>query len=117
MGGRGGWPCLVFLACGGIEDQGDYEHARADAECRELERCELGFFESEYRDLEDCIDDREEHIGDADDELDDADCLYDPEQAAFCVQKVQSMSCLEWAESGNGNKACDLVWDCSEANR
>lgn len=112
-----GWFPLLLLGCGGIEEQGDYELARAEAECRQLERCELGYFESEFRDMEDCVDDREDRFHDADNELDDADCIYDPDQAAFCVDRIEAMGCEDWARSGNGNKACDLVWDCREEQR
>ena len=108
---------LVLLGCGGIEAQSDYELARAEAECRQLERCELGYFEDEFRDMEDCVKDREDRFQEADDNLDDADCTYDPDQAAFCVDRVQAMDCEEWARSGNGNKACDLVWNCLEGQR
>lgn len=104
---------LLVAACGSIEERADYVDRRAAAECGQIERCELGFFESEYRDRDDCIDERSKQLDEASDALNDQDCTYVPEQAGACVSRIRSFDCEEWAE-GEAASACDLVWNCLE---
>ena len=106
-----GWVLLPALAgCGALE-RSDYLDLRSEAECKKLERCSLGYFESEFRDYEDCVRD----VGDDLDDFEDAvfdNCDYDGDQARACVSRINSMSCEDYAE-GDVGAACDLVWDCS----
>lgn len=96
---------------GGFESDNDFAAARAEAECRNLERCSLGFFESEYGDYEDCVNEVTDDLEDSNAQLDDADCTYDPAEAGRCVSRVRALSCEEWYQGDDG-RACDLVWVC-----
>ena len=110
---RTAWLCFFLVGCGPIEKEKDYINARAAAECRQLERCALGFFESEYRDRDDCEGEVADDIEDYNDAQDDNGCDYIPEEAGHCVHRVRSMSCEEWGE-GEVGSACDLVWNCNQ---
>ena len=111
---RNGMLGVLLTACGPIDDEDDYAESRAAVECAQVERCELGYFESEYRDRDDCVDERAEKIQEANDAQDDRGCSYVPEQAGHCVRRIRSFDCEEWAV-GQANAACDLVWNCVEA--
>ena len=105
--------CVTVLLGGcAIDDTGDYIDARASSECNRIQRCDLGFFESEYNSDEDCLDDVTERLDAVTDIQKDADCTYIPEEAGRCVRRVRRMACEEWAEGEIGG-ACDLVWDCT----
>lgn len=104
---------LWVVGCGGIAERADYHEARGRAECSRIERCELGYFESEYSSFDDCVGERTDAIEEASDFLDDADCAYVPEEAGACVRRIRAMSCEDWAE-GEAGSACDLVFDCVE---
>lgn len=107
---------LLLIGCGGIESPSDYADARARAECGRIHTCELGRFEADFSDDEDCIDERTDDIDENNDDLDEADCRYVPEEAGACVTRIRGLSCESWAE-GESGLACDLVWDCTEEIR
>lgn len=102
---------LFTFGCGEIEHS-DYVDARAEAECRKLASCARGYYESEWRDDGDCVDDRADNIDDFDDALPNS-CDYDGEEARMCISRINSMSCEEYAEGAMGG-ACDLVWVCND---
>ncbi|MEQ1508255.1 MAG: hypothetical protein ABMB14_38850 [Myxococcota bacterium] len=104
---------LLALGCGAIDDDADYAEARATAECNRIERCSLGFFESEYSSDEDCVDERKDAIAEDDAALDDIGCTYVPAEAGACVRRINGLSCVEYYEGRSGT-ACDLVWDCTD---
>lgn len=103
------WMFALLAACG--VDEQDYPTRRAAAECRTLEKCAQGQYESHFRNMDDCVDDVADDIDDVIDEWFDK-CEYDPAEAKRCVSRVRGMSCAEWA-SGYGDRACDLVYDCT----
>ena len=102
---------LVAVGCG-IEDEPDYVASRADAECGRMEACALGYFESEYADQEDCVDERADDLDELHDSLDEAQCEFEPDEAGPCVGRIRGMSCEDWSES-DADRACDLVWTCT----
>lgn len=73
-----------------------------------MRSCARGYFESEYRDQDDCVDEVGDDLDDHDDNLPDS-CDYDGAEASACVSRIRSMSCEEYAEQGS-SRACDLVW-------
>lgn len=101
----------VLWGCGGVSVPAEYADALATAECNQLERCELGRFDSEYSSPEDCVRERSNNIDDALDALEDLDCDFDVDEANRCVRRVSGLSCEEWVE-GDGREACDLVYYC-----
>lgn len=98
---------LSAAACGQL-DHKDYVNARAEAECKNLRSCARGYFESEYKDYEDCVDEVGDTIDDRDDDL-PKECDYDGVEARECVSRIRSMTCEEYVE-GSTSSACDLVW-------
>lgn len=107
-------PCLllglVLVGCGEI-DHNDYVDLRAEATCKQLRSCATGYYEFEYRDYDDCVDEVADDIDDADDSL-PRSCDYDGEEGRRCVSRLNSMGCEEFAEGAWG-EACDLVWVCN----
>jgi len=104
------WLVVLAAGCAGELGHNDYVDQRAAVECRKLEKCALGMFESEYRDLEGC----EEDVADLLDDLEDTvfnDCDFDGSEASACISRLGSMGCEAYAE-GDASEACDLVWDC-----
>jgi hypothetical protein len=108
-----GWWLIVASGCGGIGSELDYAQARAEAECGQMEQCELGRFESEYTSLEDCVNQHRELIEDSNRGFGDLDCEYVPDEAGHCVSRIRWMSCEEWRQ-GEAGIACDLVWNCTD---
>ena len=100
---------LAVSGCGDI-DHNDYVDARATAECNRTRTCAQGFFESAYRDLDDCVKERGDQIDDFDDAL-PRSCDYDGTEGRACIKRINAMSCEEFAEGAIG-QACDLVWYC-----
>jgi hypothetical protein len=103
----------VVAACAGpIDEPADFAQKLAEAECRHVERCQQGLFESEYSDFDDCVDDHVELIEEGIEFSEDVlDCTYVPEHAGLCVSRVRSLDCEQWA-AGYEGVACDLVFDC-----
>ena len=111
---RNGAASLLLCACAGsYATASDYGEARATAECGRIQRCDLGFYDSEYSSQEDCVDERGDEIEEQNDQLDEADCRFSSEQAGACVSRIRGMSCEDWAEN-DASQACDLVWDCTQ---
>ena len=103
------WFVIAMMACGEL-GHNDYVDARADAECRKIQRCHLGLFEAEYRDFEDCSGD----VADTLDDLEDtiySECDYDGQEARACVVRISNMGCEDYS-TGETSNACDLVWEC-----
>ena len=103
---------LATVALGGCGDMAlsDYREARASAECKRSSVCALGFFESEYVDLEDCVDEVSDSLKALEDSIFDS-CDYDGMEASRCVSRIRSLSCEDYVE-GEASLACDQVWDC-----
>jgi hypothetical protein len=102
--------CTSLLGCGDLTRR-EYVNARADAECQKTAVCHRGFFDSEYRDHEQCV----KITSDLLDDLEDTqffDCRFDGSQAVLCTQRVNNMGCEPFAE-GDAVLACDTVWDCT----
>ena len=105
---------VATIAAGcGVEDEADYVASRADAECTRLQACALGYFESEYGDAEDCVDERADDLDEAGKALEDAGCDFELDEAGACVTRIRSLSCEDWAENDHA-AACDLVWTCEQ---
>lgn len=106
-------PLWALWGCGSISSPTDYADARAQASCDKLQRCELGFFDSEYSGIDDCVRELSNELDDDADALDELDCKFDKEEANRCVSRISSLTCEEWSE-GNSLSACDLVYYCEE---
>ena len=99
----------LLVGCGEI-DHRDYVASRASAECAKYRTCAQGYYESEFRDHDDCLDDVGDALNDLEDTVYDG-CDYDGVEARACVSRIRGMSCEDFAE-GDAGSACDLVWDC-----
>lgn len=105
------WVLALLGGCGSVSVPAEYADALANAQCANFERCELGFFESEFSSQEDCVREISNDIDDASDALDDIDCDFDANEANRCISRVSNLSCEEWVE-GDNFTACDLVYKC-----
>lgn len=103
---------LAMVALSGCGDMAlsDYREARATAECKRSAVCARGFFESEYVDMEDCVDEVSDGLKAMEDSVYDS-CDYDGMEASRCVSRIRSLSCEDYIE-GEVSIACDQVWDC-----
>ncbi len=100
---------LLATGCGSL-DHKDYVDQRAAAECKQLSVCARGYYESEFRDMDDCVNDWGDDLDDLEDVAFD-DCDFDGKEASACVSRIRGLSCEDYAE-GDSQGACDLVWDC-----
>lgn len=99
------------LGCGEL-DHSDYIDSRATSECKQYRACAEGYYESTFKDFDDCVDARGDFLDKRDDDL-PRSCDYDGAEARRCVSRIDSMGCEEFAEEASGN-ACDLVWSCND---
>ncbi len=103
----------VLLAGCATVAESDFATELSVVECRQLQRCAKGEFESAYDGkMNDCVDYRGDVLDDFVD-INGEICEYNDDQAGLCVRRVSGMSCEDWAE-GDGVRACDLVYDCSD---
>jgi len=102
---------LSTLAGCAIGDEDDYIDKRATAECKRIERCFLGEFQSQFSGREDCENLVADELQAEQEILQDADCDYDPAEARRCVRRINNLSCADWIERGTPG-ACDLVYTC-----
>jgi hypothetical protein len=106
------WAAVALVGCNTIQSPDDYAHLRAVAECKNIEKCERGFYDSEYSDFDDCVD---THTASLEDEhevqVDVSDCVYDEYEAYKCVSLIRGFDCEDWAEL-EAFAACNLVYDC-----
>ena len=100
---------LMAFGCGSL-DHKDYTLKRGAAECGKYATCAKGYYESEFRDIDDCIDDLSDDLDDRSDTIFD-NCEYDGNEASSCVSRIRNLSCEDFSE-GDAQGACDLVWDC-----
>jgi hypothetical protein len=106
------WGSLLLVACGAIESPDDFFQIRAKAECKQIERCQRGSFDSEYSSFDDCVNEAAAGLTDEHEYfVETLDCVYVPDEAGKCVSLIQTMSCEDWQENDKF-LACDLVYEC-----
>ena len=87
------WGLMCVAACAGrIESVEDYAAERAEAECRQIRRCQKGAFERDFSGIDECIEDTSAVIEDEVEFLELLDCEYLPEHAALCVSRMATNS-------------------------
>ena len=106
-----GAPVLLLTSClvGNI-DEDSLPAQYAGPICKNLQRCERGYFESEYSDMADCRDEVADNLEDLVDYADDQDCDFDEDEAKECLQSINSVSCEDWYE-GDASDDCEDVFE------
>jgi hypothetical protein len=109
---------MATLAGCSIVEIDDYVDKRAEAECRLIEQCYLGEFESQFSSSDDCVNVVRNDLEQEGELFEEQECGYDPEEAGRCVRRLKGLSCADWVEKGTA-AACDLVYSCppSEEDR
>jgi len=108
------WLVLCLLTgCAGEVDEKTYAERYSPEFCSKTRRCNLGMFESEWSDMNDCIDEVSEDIEDLIDDMDDADCDFDDNDAQDCLDTFAASDCEDYHE-GDAFEDCGVndVWDC-----
>lgn len=103
---------VVLAACGGDLTQETFPTEVAPVICQQTRTCALGYYESEYRDEDDCISQVEEQYSAEGTENDAAGCVFDLEEAEACVEALKGATCEEWFE-GDALEDCADVWTCA----
>lgn len=89
----------------------NFAEKSAQLGCKMLEKCNRGYFESEYSDQADCIDELEEDTEDMMDAADDADCDFEEDEAQKCLDTFAASTCEEYYE-GDAWDDCEDIFDC-----
>ena len=104
---------LLAVGCGLGAITEDTLPARvAGPYCDNLRRCNRGYFDSEFSDMADCVDETEEDFEDLVEEADDYGCDFDEDEARECVQSLRSSSCEDWYEGDTLDDCSDVFDDC-----
>jgi hypothetical protein len=98
-------------------DENTYPEIMAKEQCRLYKKCWRGYFDDEFTDIEDCIDEITDNIEDAVDSMDDLDCDFEDDEAEQCLVAHQEATCedhfeLHYEYDGPLADDCDEVWDC-----
>ena len=107
-------PALLMLAaCNSVGkvDEDNYAEKSAEVYCRQIEKCSRGFFESEYSDYADCVDEATNDFEDTMEAADDANCDFDEDEAQACLDTFASSTCEDVYE-GDAYDDCEDVFDC-----
>ena len=105
-------PTVLLTACGGEVSQEDFPAEFAPLWCDQQRTCARGFFESEFRDEQDCISSVQEDKEALGEQNDAAGCVFDAEEAQACLIAIREASCEDWYE-GEAEEDCAEVWTCA----
>ncbi len=106
-----GMMIAVFSGCSLLAtpiDQDNFYETFTREGCKKLKQCSRGYFDSEYSDVNDCVD---SIMNDADDYglLDTLDsCDFDDGNAADCLDTFVSSDCEDWYQ-GDAYDDCDFA--------
>lgn len=104
-------PALLLAACGGEVTQDEFAAEFAPLWCDQQRACARGFYESEYRDDEDCVTSVQEDKESESEANDAAGCVFDADEAQACLAAIREATCEEWYE-GDADEDCADVWTC-----
>lgn len=104
---------LLLTGCFGVGEvtESNWTEKFSDVYCNQLEKCSRGFFESEYSDMADCLDEVQDDAEDQADNLDDLGCDFDEEEAQQCLDSFHKASCEDVYEADYLDD-CEDVFDC-----
>ena len=105
-------PLLTLAACGSDLSQETFPTEVAPVICDQTRTCALGYFESEYRDEDDCLTTIEEQFSVEGSENDAKGCVFDIEEAKACIEALKGATCEQWFE-GDAIEDCADVWTCA----
>ena len=115
---------LVFLLVGcnlfTPVDEDSWPEVYAKRYCSSLKKCFRGYYESEYSDMKDCVDEVEDDTEDIMDDYDDRESCddFDEDNARDCLSDFSSFECEDFWEDENENEdnteSCWLseIYDC-----
>lgn len=96
-------------------DQDSYFDELAETTCKVNKDCFKAYYESEWDDLEECVDDHVDLLDDAKDYYED--CDFDEDQAKACLDAMRGAECGEFLDEGDAEDIadeCDYeeIFDC-----
>ena len=105
--------CLQLLEL----DEVSFGEKMSKEGCTLEKKCFRGYFDDEYSDMADCVDEQVDNWDDLADTFDDWDCDFESDEAAECLAAWQNATCEEHYEfrfEGDGPMVedCEKVWDC-----
>lgn len=104
---------LLATGCFGVGDvnEDNWTEKYASVYCKQTQTCARGFYESEYSDREDCLDDVQDELDDQADVFDDLNCDFDEAEAQECLESFNSADC-ESIYEGDFVDDCEDIFDC-----
>jgi hypothetical protein len=110
---RGVLAICLLSGCLGQVNEDNYAQKYSGEYCQKTRHCNLGLFESEWSDMNDCLEDVDDDIEDLIDDMDDADCDFDDDDAQECLETFVAADCEDYHE-GDAFEDCGVnkVWDC-----
>jgi hypothetical protein len=112
---RTAWIVLV-LSAGCSVDKEAFPKQAAKIACGQFEKCNLGYFESVYGDMQTCKTDMATFSEDLIYFMESGlACEYDAKEAGICLRDLSDMSCEELYEIAGIEDACaDAFTGCME---
>jgi len=115
MGSKWIAPLIAALAtgCVGAVDEDNYAYKYSPLYCSKTKECFRGLYDSEWADMNDCVETVRDDVEDLIDDMSDAGCDFEPKEAKECITDLSASSCEEYYE-GDAFADCGLnkIWDC-----
>jgi len=104
---------LLLCGCIGNVTEDNYVQKYSPEYCQKTRRCNLGYFESEWSDMNDCIDEVIDDMEDLIDKKDDDNCDFEDDNALKCLETLGAADCEDYFD-GDAFEDCgaNKVWDC-----
>lgn len=104
---------LTLAGCIGQVDEDNYAQKYSPVYCQHTKQCNRGLYESEWTDLNDCVDTVTDDIEDLIDDMDDRGCDFDDDDARECIETFAQSDCEDYYE-GDAFEDCGVnqIWDC-----
>ena len=113
-----GWIGLALTAalstgCIGNVDEDNYAEKYSPVYCTQTKECYRGYYDSEWSDMNDCIENVRDDLEDLIDDMDDNGCDFQDKEAKECLLDIADANCEDYFE-GDAFEDCGInkVWDC-----
>jgi len=103
----------LMAGCLGIVDEDNYAEKYSPLFCSKTKECYRGYYDSEWADMNDCIEDVRDQYEDVIDQMDDNNCDFEDKKAKECLLDLSDANCEDYFE-GDATEDCafNKVWDC-----
>ncbi len=103
----------MTAGCIGNVNEDNYAQKFSPQYCSKAKTCARGMFDSEWTDVNDCIEEVTDEREDWIDDMDDAGCDFERENAKECLIDIADADCEDFYD-GDAFDDCgnNKLWDC-----